>query len=341
MGFKDLTIKCVFQIEPGKFLKSKRHVCQSKSPNRSQYRGMPRVETYIMFLDDFDKPCEIEFCKQREVMYVSHQDGDFFFELSEPLLDRIDRQVTVYIIFLIVVVVVAAGIIIPTIPDIPLYITRRRRLIPSIIIFIRTTCSQVSSPSLFDETLDFVFELTDLVHQLIRLVSLERLAFRELVLQRADKVCFGGIVPRQVGLDLLFETAIVNVLICPLGIEGVLYIGVKWGMYCVVGNGHTFIRLPNFMVWACVRAREKKKVQSGKRRGVFIGRRVYRLGGLVVPVSYARQTCVPPQQRHYRVPYHNLNITNRFIYTYHIICITKKKLTICVLHRHIIIIMEQ
>lgn len=54
---------------------------------------------------------------------------------------------------------------------------------------------------------------------------LERLAFRELILQGSDKVCFCGIVPRQVGLDLLLEAAIVDVLVCPFRVEGVLYFG--------------------------------------------------------------------------------------------------------------------
>lgn len=58
---------------------------------------------------------------------------------------------------------------------------------------------------------------------------LERLAFRELILQGSDKVCFCGIVPRQVGLDLLLEAAIVDVLVCPLRVEGVLYLDASAG----------------------------------------------------------------------------------------------------------------
>lgn len=38
-------------------------------------------------------------------------------------------------------------------------------------------------------------------------------------------------------------------------------------MYCVAGDGHTFIRLPNFMVWAC-EGEGKKKKWKGKR-GVY------------------------------------------------------------------------
>jgi hypothetical protein len=75
---------------------------------------------------------------------------------------------------------------------------------------------------LFDQPHHLLFQIVDPLEQLIGLGSLELFALFQLVLERLDEIRFGSVVPWEVGLDLLLERAVGDVLVRPLGVARVL-----------------------------------------------------------------------------------------------------------------------
>jgi hypothetical protein len=77
-------------------------------------------------------------------------------------------------------------------------------------------------PSSTDQPDNLFFETDNPPEKLVRLVALKLFAFFQLAIESLKEFLFSGIVPWEVAFDLLFQRAVGNVLVSPLGVERVL-----------------------------------------------------------------------------------------------------------------------
>jgi hypothetical protein len=167
-----------------------------------------------VLLDDLDETSKVEFGEEGEVVDIGYEDGDFLFKLSESLLDAALAESLGLIVTQILVI--TAPVVVAVVIHMPLDVARGSMSIRSFLLAL------VFLRSLLDQPHYFLFQIVNPLEQLIRFGSLELFALLQLILERLDKVGFGSVVPWEVGLDLLLERAIGDVLVGPLGVARVL-----------------------------------------------------------------------------------------------------------------------
>lgn len=169
--------------------------------------------THVVLLDDLDETGKVELGEEGEVVDVGHEDGDFLFELSESLLDAALAEPLGLVVAH--VLVVTAPVVVAVVIHMPLDIAGGSMRVRSFLLALLLR-------GLFDQPHHLLFQIVDPLEQLIGLGSLELFALFQLVLERLDEIRFGSVVPWEVGLDLLLERAVGDVLVRPLGVARVL-----------------------------------------------------------------------------------------------------------------------
>jgi len=202
MVLQIVLVERLLERESGKFLPfspdARSHVC-----------------THVVLLDNLDEAREVELGEEREVVHVGNECSDFILQLPEPLFHLIQAHAGIASVFIIVVI--TPSIVIPVVTYVSLHVSGssvRAILVTFFVLIVVVNAS--------DKLDHLLLERHDPPEQLIRLVPLEALALLQLLVERLEELLLGRVGPGQVGLDLLLERPVRDVLVRPLRVERVL-----------------------------------------------------------------------------------------------------------------------
>lgn len=163
-----------------------------------------------MLLDDLNEAREVELGEEGKIMHIGHERGDLVLQLSEPLFHLVQAHPGIAS-FAIVIIVVAPSVVVVRVADVPLDVPGRTVCAVLVTFFVLVIVVDAS------DKLDHLFlKRNDALEQLIRLVPLEALALLQLLVQGLEELLLGSVGPGEVGLDLLLERSVRDVLVCPL-----------------------------------------------------------------------------------------------------------------------------